>query len=975
VNPQNIYTIPPSISFADTLAQQVMAEYSEVPEKLSEVLILLPNRRSLRTMQEAFLRQSGGKALLLPQLQAIGDIDARLVLRYAKLDDVLLAELQELPVPISETERLLLLTDLIWIFQRKGLEMKTGKHQAMRLAVELGRFLDELQREQIPWERFDALVPQEYAAQWQATAAFLGIIRQQWPLILKERGLCDPWQCRNQTIGLLAKAWRRQPPTAPIIAAGTTGSIPIVTELLKVIAALPQGRIILPGLNRKVTEDEMGYIDESHPQFMMLQLLEALDQKPGEVLVYGTGQEGGHRTDFLSVMMQPAELTDRWSETAIYSDMHDCHLLECATMQEEAAVIAYLFRETLETPGKTAALVTPNRALARRVQQWLARWDVTVDDSAGIPLSETPCAVFLRLVNAVWSSHFSPVSVLALLKHPVLRMGREPGEIRPLARQLELTALRGIQGQHWKLLTEKVSGPVGQLAEELWHAFEPLRELSVEEEDGLALDQLVEAHLEVAESLSYIEPGRHELWNRPESETLSVVIDRLLDAARQTGVVFLPSSYPQVIEQVLAQESYRQQYGTHGRLHILSPMESRLQHFDRVILSDMNEGGWPDFTGVDPWLNRPMRKALELPSPEQRIGLETHDFVQMAAGPEVFLTRSLKQQGAPTVPSRFLQRWEALLMLAGGERAVKAWKKPELVLAVRTIDTPDTVTAPVERPSPKPPVSARPRQLSVTRIERLMRDPYGIYAQKILRLSPLDPLEQELQAREFGNALHAALEDFMKQSGLQQPDPLAVLLRCGEKAFEPYRHIPVVHAIWLPRFEKIAQWLVATLPAGEISDAELDGKWHFDTPRGPFTITAKVDRIYRDEKGVHLVDYKTGGAPSLRELHSGVANQLLLAAVMAEQGAFGPDYAAPVASLSYWQLKGGRIGGEVKTVKPSPDNGGTLQGDIACAKEALPSLMARFDDVNFGYPAVPDVRMQPKYNDYAHLARIFEWAY
>jgi ATP-dependent helicase/nuclease subunit B len=398
-------------------------------------------------------------------------------------------------------------------------------------------------------------------------------------------------------------------------------------------------------------------------------------------------------------------------------------------------------------------------------------------------------------------------------------------------------------------------------------------------------------------------------------------------------------------------------------------MEARMLQCDRVVLGELNEGIWPAKTEAEPWLNRPMRKALGLPAPERQIGLLAHDFVTLAAMPEVFITRAEKSEGAAMVPSRFLQRMEAVLVLAGG--SIDAWRAQSWQQWAELIDEPTEHFPALAAPAPMPPLASRPRKLSVTAIERLIRDPYGIYAQKILQLKALDPLQQIPAGREFGDAAHKALENFVKGGGMQSANPCAMLLAEGDKVFAEFGDAFMVEALWKPRFATIVEWVLQQeWPAQSL--CEVEGEWVLQTPRGDFTVTARVDRLDVAPEGVSLIDYKTGTPPSQREIELGLANQLLLAAIMVQKGGFGAELAHhSIESLSYWHLSGGRKGGEIKTVKAPKES--TLEAMIAYALEKLPSLLAKFDSLQTPYRSIPDIRNKPKYNDYAHLARISEW--
>jgi ATP-dependent helicase/nuclease subunit B len=979
----SLATVPARDSLCDAIAQEVLRAYGDKPETLSRVLLLLPTRRAILSQRDAFLRITDGKALLLPQMQALGDGDERFILRYCRLSASDMQQLQSLPPAIGELERLLQLAQLIASYhrQRRGF---LRFEQAVSLATQLADLLDELYREQVDFAGFDQLAPEEFAVQWQETLDFLQIIRHQWPLCLQQQGKIESWQRRNSLLQLWNRSWQQSPPDFPVIAAGSTGSIPAVAALLHTIAALPTGKVILPAFDASLRPEIQSHIEESHPQYGMQQWLERIGASREDVEILAESPLPSARETWLSLSLQPANTTEEWRSSSHLDTVQATACTAyypCADIRQESLVIALLLREALETPAETAALVTTNRELARQVKSQLQRWDITIDDSAGTPLHHCPAGNFMVLLLECIESHNAPVALLALLKHPLARLGMPAVKIRQLTRKLEILTLRGIKpaGFHaMRQLTESSSDAIALHAflQQLETALEPLATLSLEEgfsSRETLLATLTDRLRQVAESFAQDETGVNLLWQGEEAEALSQTLAELEEAAAGISLPF--SEFRGLISQLLQMQRFRSKWQGHPRLQILSPMEARMLSCDRVILGGLNEDEWPAKSEGDPWLNRAMRKSLTLPTPERQIGLLAHDFVSLAAQPEVFFTRSRKSEGTETVPSRFLQRMEVVLQLAGGKAALDAWRGDKFPQMAQLLDVP-TIAEPHHRilpPRPTPPVAVRPRELPVTAIERLIRDPYGIYAQRILRLKVLDPLQQIPQGREFGNAVHQALENFVIQGGLQVDAPLPFLLDHGNAVFATLGDAFMVEALWKPRFAQIAKWLLQQ----DWSDTvfcEMKGKWEFDLPAGIFTLTARVDRIDITPEGLRLIDYKTGAPPSKREIHLGIANQLVLSALIAEAGGFTEALSLhPIAELSYWQLRGGRKGGEITSITPPKEK--TLEGLLAEAAEKLPPLLAKYDNPLTPYLAIPDWRNQPRYNDYAHLARISEWAH
>jgi ATP-dependent helicase/nuclease subunit B len=642
-------------------------------------------------------------------------------------------------------------------------------------------------------------------------------------------------------------------------------------------------------------------------------------------------------------------------------------------------------RHALETPERTAALVTPDRTLARRVAAALERWEIRIDDSGGAALGDSAVGSFLRLVAAAAAEALAPVPLLALLKHPLAGGGRPVAEFRALVRALERTALRGPRpgpgvagliaaledGDPRRFDTPEARDRLCDWVNELGRLTEPLRVLG--ESATVPLADLIRAQIRVAEALAadQAQPGANRLWRHEDGEAAAAFFSDLLRAAEDFPGVAL-ADYPALFDSLLAGRMIRPRFGLHPRLTILGPLEARMVQADLMILGGLNEGTWPAEPAPDPWLSRPMRRQFGLPGPERQIGLSAHDFAQAAAAPQVVLTRSARIEGAPTVPSRWLTRLETVLRALGLAGRIDQ-EAPHWLAWVRALDQPAAVR-PVAAPQPRPPLAARPRELAVTEIETWMRDPYALYARRVLGLEPLEPLAADPGAAERGQFIHQALDAFLRDCpDPLPPDALERLLAQGKAAFGTLLARPEVWAFWWPRFERVARWVVAEeaarRPAWRPAATEIRGGLTLSGPGGPFRLKAKADRLDRAADGsLGILDYKTGIVPKDREVSLGFAPQLPLEAAIAESGGFEGIPAAPVSSLVYWRLSGGEPAGEERRLKGAP---AALSAD-AC--DGVERLIAAFDDPQTPYAARPRPVWAPRFEPYAHLARLQEWS-
>jgi ATP-dependent helicase/nuclease subunit B len=1004
-----VYTIPAHRPFLETLGAGLLDMAGADPMQLPRITVLLPTRRAVRSLREAFLsvasgREPPGNPLLLPRMRAIGDLDADEMSVFDGGDRDL-----TVPPPISEIRRRLLLTRLVLHWGERRGEVPLLPGQAATLAASLARLLDRVATEGASFARIAELVPAGLAEHWHVVYRLLEILPQFWPGILAEEGALDAATWRNRLLERQTAIWRRSPPRHRVIAAGIIGGIPAVTELLSLIARLDQGAVILPGLDRGRDDAEWSAIveDETHPQHLMAGLLQAFELSAAEVGEWPPSSPDGipdrnleglsdlplfavlfsqtaeasaagegaraRRVRLIAEAMRPAATTDVWRRLPAQpaDTLGGLSRYDCASAQEEAVIIALLLRRKLETPGATAALVTPDRELARRVATELRRWDIDIDDSAGLPLNRTPPGVFLRLVLEMAASQLAPVPLLAALKHPLASGGMAAPAFRNLARRLEMAILGprpapGFTGLRAALRGESVE--LRRFAEFLETCFGPLPRLLLA--DAVPLSRVAEALIEAAERLaaSATETGRERLWRDAAGEVAARFCHELIDAARDFPL--LPGNhFPALFESLATSAVVRPVFGRHPRLAIWGLLEARLQQADLVVLGGVNEGSWPASPEHDPWMSRQMRAAFGIALPERTIGIAAHDFAQALAAPEVALTRAARSEGAPTVPSRWLLRLDAVLRAVGLDGALK--RDDTVRHAAEQIDRADEYR-PLAAPAPRPPLAARPRQLSVTQIETWLRDPYAIYARHILTLKALEELDADPGRAELGTIIHRTLDAFFCRFPRRLPDdPEGELLRIGQEQFGPILSRPGAWAFWWPRFVRIARWLVdlecVWRPGIVESLSECEGSLTLEARGGPFTITSRADRIDRlADGGLLVVDYKTGIVPQSKQVQAGYAPQLPLEGAILRGGGFKGLSGSPVA-LEFWRLSGGEPAGN-----RCPIDAGHPDGLIDRVLARVEALIDRFDDPATPYLAVPEPRWAPRFSDYRHLERVAE---
>ena len=956
-----IFALPPGADFIGALVAGLEARLAGAPpEALADVEIWLNTRRAARAL-EARLAQ--GPTRLLPRIRTVTDL----------ADDPALAPLLDLPPPVAPLRRRLELARLV----RALLEETriAPPAAAFDLAASLDDLLGELGGEGIDPARLRDLDAGTHAAHWRTALRFLdiaaGYAAAQGPVAGEPR--------LRAAADAVARAWAASPPSHPVIVAGSTGSRAPTRTFMAAVARLPQGAVVLPGLDpdlapgvwQRLAAGDDGACD--HPQHAFRALADALGFDPAAVPPWTEAAPPARaRNALIALAMRPAPVTDQWraEAPALVPTLPDATArltwLEAPSAREEADAIALILREAAET-RTPAALVTPDRTLARRVTARLARWSITPDDSAGRPLSLTPPGVLLSLVAAIPAGRLPAETLLALLKHPLTASapGARGDHLRH-TRSLETGPLAGAPPLvDWSALAPWAATRDGAAP---WLAWLRATLAAPLPPEPAPLAALVAAHRAAAEALA-AGPGAdlaHGLWAKETGEAARALLAEL-EAAGDAAGILTPADYRALLGSLLAARQVPEEAAiTHPGIAIWGTLEARIQTARRVVLAGLNEGTWPGPPAPDPWLSRPLRRALGLPSPETLIGLSAHDFTQAAAAEEVILSRATRDAEAPTVPSRWLLRLENLLggMGTPGRAALAAAR----ARGTRWLDLARGLGAPApappaRRPAPIPPPEARPRRLSVSDVETLVRDPYAVYARRVLRLRRLDPPGREADALARGTTLHAVLEAFVEATPDALPEDAARIFAETAAAVLAEVPWPAVRAIWAARLARVAPWLLATeaerRTRARPHAREVPGRLVLAHPE--VTLSARADRIDRTPDGAYAIyDYKSGALPSEREVRA-FHLQLPLEAAIARSGGFEGLPPAPAAHLELIGL--GR--GEARPVDPAVT-------DATLAR--LASLLARYLAGEAGFAA----RLRPQRiafaGDYDHLARLGEWS-
>ncbi|MBP7242898.1 double-strand break repair protein AddB [Amaricoccus sp.] len=963
-----VFGLPPGADVCRALVAGIDARLGDAPpEALARVEIWTNTRRARRALLAAF---ANGPPRLLPRIRVVADLaDAAAAPAGLAPNDV--------PPAASALARRLDLARLV----RALLAAEPGlapARAAFDLADRLADLVDEMEGEGLPAGALRGIDAGEHALHWQRSLGFLGI--------LEGYVAADPAaevQGRMRAVAdALARRWADDPPQHPVIVAGSTGSRGPTRAFMAAVARLPQGALVLPGFDAttpRAVWDRLGAGDagaEDHPQAGFRRLADALGFAPGDVAPWDASPPPTPaRNRLVALAMRPAPVTGQWRAegAALVGELADAlggvTWIEAADPRAEARTLAFLLREAAER-GERAALVTPDRALARRVGAELGRWGIRPDDSAGRPLALTPPGILLRQLAALAGAPLTPAALLAILAHPLTASGGgDRAGHRRLAARLELRKLRGGPPEiDWSDLAAWAAETGPEAA--AWIAWIEAGLAPVTQDGGGRTLAERTARLRAAAEAVAAGPaggGAHALWDKAAGIEARAILDGLEAAATSFGPIAAEDFRALLATLSNGRDVPEEAVVTHPGVAIWGTLEARVQSADLTLLAGLNEGVWPRLPAADAWLSRPMRRALGLPSPERVIGLAAHDFQQAAAAGRIVLSRASRDAEGPTVPSRWLLRLENLLGglgAAGTEALAAARARGDAALGLAALlDRPDAAAVPAGRPCPRPPAAARPSSLSVTDLDALVRDPYAVYARRILRLKPLDPLGRAPDALERGSAIHGALEAFLAATETGLPaDPRAAWDAACAAALAAAAPWPAVRAAWAARLARAADWFLA----GEAERRgradpcvrELRGTRALDGTPLPFAVVAKADRIDRDAGGAYAIyDYKSGGLPAKSDLAYHL--QLHVEAAIAEAGGFPGLPPGPAAHLELLGVGTRRAQG----IDPDPAFLDRLAGLVGWFQDEASGFVARLRPGLIGFPG-----------DYDHLARRGEWA-
>jgi len=1010
----NIFSISPDAPFLQTLVEAIingslLPNWSRKnPFWLSDVTIIVPTRRASLALAEKFALALNGAALL-PDIRTLGgegegegeDEEPFLPLVDAPV----------LPGAISPMERRFLLAQMInsWAKNHPDaalIDPVSGQLNPVRIlqmADSLAKLIDDFAIEQVPTAALREIMPENLPRNGQLNMDFLEIVLSAWPAILAQRNQVDASERRNLRLQRQAETLEEQFGGRPIIVAGSTGSVPASAELMAAIIKLERGALVLPGLDGAMGKEsfdrllDVGASPHGHPQYGLAQLLARLGQTPPAVIELAPPAKN-RRVALVRASLALAEETAEWhnirerfSQSDIAKATKGITIVAARSEQEQALAIAIAARNAL-ADSRSVGIIAPDRNLARRIIAELRRFDIEVDDSAGMALFQTRAGRLARQVLALKASNVAPVDLMALLSNRYVTLGYTRGQVGNLAQMIEFSLLRGQMAMPGfaglrQLLAQNIAGCLPHAArqltkeegEQVLRFFDDLEEALGAISALLAVSAFSSAQLGAAlvETLDALRappegetsaqlPGEKELERWGAALTEVPVAGPMLSATNSEAV----------LEVLMAGFTVRKPGAARTDIAIWGRLEARLQSADLIILSALNEGSWPEVADPGPWLSRGMRLMAGLEPPERQHGLAAQDFEMAMGQQKIILTFSERVGTSPASPSRLVQRFLGFV----GKKADDAMHErgENLLQTARRLDLVKQVV-PARRPEPTPPASLRPRSLFITEIETLIRSPYDLYAKYVLNLKPLDPLGEEAGARERGNLIHEVFARFVEEKyDVMAQNAGQVLRDIAADVFSVLAVQPDRRDIWLRRFAVAIEGFLAFERARDADVkkryAEKNLRWTFAVAGVDFTLRGRADRIdVRNDDSFEIIDFKTGATPTAAEMKAFLAPQLLLEAAILKARGFDETGPGLTSELTYI-----KIGAGPEAFAPKKF---TLPKDMdigAASNEILRRVQSHVEAYLLSDAQPMPARLLPKPNQsfrgpYEHLARSDEW--
>ncbi|MCY4542158.1 MAG: double-strand break repair protein AddB [Rhodobacteraceae bacterium] len=962
-----VFFLPPGCHFAEEFVAGLISRMANTePAAMAQVRIHANTASLRRAITEAFIAQGN---TFIPRI--------RLLTEFATDPDF-----PNIPGPVSRLVRELELAEATSALLDRDKRF-APRSTTYELATSLARLMDEMHDRNIRPDRLRQLDLTSHSAHWDQSLRFINIIDRYW----RATSVPDANARQRLVVEAQLERWRREPPSHPVIVAGSTGSQATTLMFMKAVASLPQGALLLPCFDNELPPAAWQMLDspatsESHPQYRFVELAEELGIDLADVAPWRRQTRvDRNRNRLVSLALRPAPVTDQWLNegsrlTGLSEAARGLTLIEASSPREEAEAIAVRMRAAVHE-NQSIGLVTPDRQLVMRVKAALKRWNLVPQDSVGDPFTRTPQGRFLVQIGNLMGRRAGLGDIFSLLKNPLTNSADQRSQHVRIVRRMETDVRR--QGPEFDPLQqlEKWAGRRGRdsRAKALFTWYERLfRRLAAVATMPFA--QMVHVHMEFAEAFAATPNGSPSelLWRRDmaAARRAAQLMKELTDNTGNLGAIS-PMDYASIFFGVASGVRVTEPYRSHPLLAVWNTEDVRMQRPDIVIAGGLNEGSWPVHISQDAWLNRNLRLQLGLTSPERRVGLAAHDFQQAISLPVVVLARSKRGAETTNIACRWLSRLVGLLAGLGpeGEQALADMRSRgnRWIGLAEALNRPKERVEPAARPCPAPPAAVRPKRLSVTEINTLNTDPYAIYARHVLNLWPLLELSADTGPRIRGIRMHALMAEFAKRFDNMSPEEgQQLLLSLARRHFSGTGAPPFAERLWQGQFEKLAGELasleVTLRSKGEPEELECIGEHLFEELE--FTLTGRVDRLdLSDNEELSVFDYKTGQIPAKSRMKEW-DKQLQLLAALAQLGAFTGGHLGDVCAAGYVGI-GSKL--EFRTISDTADSSDL----IAEVLQELQTVIGHYSSESSGYLSRRIPRDTPFETQYNHLARFGEW--
>ena len=951
-----VFNIQASKPFLETLIYGIKTRFGSNPILLSSIKIFLPTKRACKNFDEIFLETNNYKPTFIPKTYPIGDLDANEIMASSFANNA--DKNNDFNQSISEYEERIIFANLINLkFKNENCNIIHN----LETANDLIKIYNECIKDEINLDKILELNLTELTIKLSEIKKMLSILAKDYPDYLTKIGKTSPEHNKIDLINRLRILWENNPTSEIIIFAGSTGSVPATRKLIKTVTDLPNGYVVLPSVDHLLDDHSWNKIDYNHPQFMLKQLIDFMGIERKSINEWDQKIVYESNSAFISNFMLPEAVTYKWHSLVKNLSLNNFKILPCETLATEAEIISLMIRESLEKKINKMIVVTNNNNLKTMIIANLKRWEIKIKDPDGNKISETDLGKVFILAAKMIESDFSAIDTLAFLKQETLFE-------KNLVVEFEKVVFRGLKlkpGIIPILIKIEHFPDLKEFLHNILKKSENLIKLCSKKAE---FKEFLKTHIELIENLSN---DKLSLYNNHIGESTHLYLSELFKISDTIGRVTF-SEYLYIFEDFLSKQKISTEETSYSGVEILNSIDARLVKADLIILAGLNNGIWPSKTQVNQWINKSIRNFLGMHPEEYLASKSAHDFYKLCHMSNVIITYSSYINQEPAYPSKWIIRLETLAEYLGLKANLitnEPWNE-----IVKSIDQKEPKQLP-KIPAPTPKLELRPRKLSVTKIETLIRNPYIIYTSEILKLKPLDSIEKEPNSADFGTIVHLVLESYSKSSKHLKASR-ELLLSIAESTIKKYQGF-YIYPFWLAKLNKICNSFFEYYNLVQTNNnifSEVSGKLAFESPGGSFILTSKADCILIDtSNNIQILDYKTGSIPSLHECKELTAPQLPLEGIIAHHGGFdcqiqGVNY--NLKALTYLLLKANNDDIETQNLCE------ILNDDfINLSKQYLHNLIAKYDLENTGYELILNNKTITKYQDYQHFCRVKEMVF